>query len=211
MNKIKAVIFDIGGVLEVGKDPRTGQGTRTLGVHEEISKKLKISLDQWFDAIDSTYSEAVLGEISKEKALSIIANNVKTTSKRIESLLKHAYKNHYHHNKKLYEFAFRLKKQGYKIAILSDQWQVAKEVLMLKRYTEKFHVVVVSCDVGLRKPDSKIYKLVLKKLKLNPKEAAFIDNQVWNVKPAEKIGIKAILYKNNKQTIKDLKNLGVEI
>jgi FMN phosphatase YigB (HAD superfamily) len=35
----------------------------------------------------------------------------------------------------------------------------------------------------------------------------FIDNREWNLKPARKLGMKTILFKNNKQTIKDLKKL----
>ncbi|NCO04696.1 MAG: HAD-IA family hydrolase, partial [Candidatus Magasanikbacteria bacterium] len=69
----------------------------------------------------------------------------------------------------------------------------------------------ISCDVGIRKPSKEIYKIILKKLKMKPGECVFIDNQEWNTKPAEKLGMKSIVYSNNKQTFKELNKLGVKV
>ena len=46
--KIKAIIFDVGGVLALGKHPveMCHHKLHNMGVHEYVSKKLKISLDQ---------------------------------------------------------------------------------------------------------------------------------------------------------------------
>ena len=107
--------------------------------------------------------------------------------------------------------AFKLKKQGYEIAILSDQHHVSKEALIRNRDSKKFDIVLVSCDVGLRKPNPKFYKLMLKKLKLSANKIVFIDNQTWNLPPAKRLGMKTILFKNNNQAIKELKRLGVKI
>ncbi len=211
---IKAIIFDVGGVLALplGKYAlHPERGHRELGVHESIAKKLKINIDQWFDSIDSTYTKAIEGKISKEKVLQIISKNLNTTPKRLNKILIRSYKEKFKQNKELYKFAFKLKEQKYKIAILSDQWYVSEEALIKKRYARKFDAVVVSCDVGVRKPNPKIYKIVLRKLKLPTKECVFIDNQVWNIKPAKKLGMKTILFKNNKQVIKELNKLGVNV
>ena len=129
---------------------------------------------------------------------------------KLKKLYTIAYKKNFKENKKLYSFAFKLKKQGYKIAILSDQWYISEEIFAPNKVMNKFNAVVISSRVGIRKPDPKIYKLTLKKLKLPAKQTVFIDNQVWNTKPAKKLGMKTVLFKNNKQTFKDLKKLGVE-
>jgi FMN phosphatase YigB (HAD superfamily) len=41
----------------------------------------------------------------------------------------------------------------------------------------------------MRKPNPLIYKLTLKKLKVKPSEAIFIDNQKWNILAAKKLAI----------------------
>lgn len=211
MTKIKAVIFDVGGVLEIGESLKTHKNHSSFNVHEYIAKKFKISIDQWFDSIDTTYALSIEGKISKEKTLLVISKNLGTNPRKLEKIIIKAYRRNFKHNRKLYRFAFKLKKRGHKIAILSDQWPISKEALIKKRYSKKFDVLVISCDVGVRKPNPKIYKLVLNKLNLNADETVFIDNQIWNIKPAKKLGMKVILFKDNEQTIKNLQKLGVEI
>lgn len=210
-NKIKAVIFDIGGVLELGKSPKWKKNChRNKGVHMFISEKLGISIDQWFDSIDTTYTKSITGEIPEKRVLKILSKNLKISKEKLKKLLIKAYRKNFKTNKELYDFAFNLKKQGYKIAILSDQWHFSKKALIPEKITKKFDVSIVSCDVGLRKPDIKIYNLTLKKLKLPAKSCVFIDNQEWNLKPARKIKMKTILYKNNKQVFRQLSKMNIK-
>lgn len=197
---IKAVIFDIGGVLELGINSSYSiKKSKQLGIHSEIAKKLNISIDQYLDAIDTTYADSIKGKISEKKAINIIAKNLKTSEKKLEKLYIKIYKKHFKKNKHLFKQAFKLRKKNYKISILSDQWPISKKALMSSRLYKKFNPIIISCDVGLRKPDKKIYKLILEKLNLKPSQTIFIDNQEWNIKPAKKLGINTILFNNNKQ------------
>ena len=205
MKKTKAIIFDVGGVLVLGKSPhiyRSG-GYRDIGVHEYISRELKISVDQWFDSIDTIYALAIEDKISEKKVVKSIARNTKVSTKKIRKIVIKAYKRNFKQNKQLFKQAFKLKQLGYKIAILSDQWYLSKKALMSHKFYKKFNPVVVSCDAGMRKPNPKIYKLTLKKLKLKPSECVFIDNQKWNTEPAKKLGINTILFKDNEQLFKN--------
>src|SRR3990167_5480674 len=99
----------------------------------------------------------------------------------------------------------KLKKQGYKVAVLSDQWFLSKEALMPEKLYKNFDEIMVSCDVEIRKPNKKIYQLSVKKLNFSPKEILFIDNQKWNILPAKKLGMNTILFKSNKQLFSDEK------
>jgi len=206
--KIKAVIFDVGGVLALGKSQhliyRHG-GYRDIGVHEYISKKLNISADQWFDSIDTKYALSIEGKISEENVVKSIAKNNHVSPKKLQKIVIKAYRKNFKQNKQLFKQVFKLKKLGYKIAILSDQWHLSKQAVMTHRYYKKFNPVIVSCDpdVKMRKPNPKIYKLTLKKLKLKPSETIFIDNQKWNTEPARKLGLNTILFKDNKQLFKN--------
>jgi len=206
---VKSIIFDIGGVLELGRSSKYLKNHSSLGVHEYASKELNLSLDQYFDSIDTTYAMAIEGQISENESIRILSLNFKINKKKLLKLYKKAYEKNFKTNKELYKFAFKLKKQGYKIAILSDQWYLSKKAVVKEKYAKKFNAVVVSCDVGMRKPNPKIYKLVLKKLNLHAKNCIFIDNQPWNIKPAKKLGMKTILFKDNKQVFNQLEKLGV--
>ncbi len=211
MKEVKAIVFDIGGVLLINEEEYKKRkiSQKHLGVHQEVARQLKISVDQWFDAIDTPYALSMQGKISENKVVKTISKNLQISTKRLEKVYLNAFKKHFNKNKELYDFALKLKKQGYKIAILSDQWHLSKKACP-KIFYKTFNPVVLSCDVGIRKPDPKIFKLILKKLKVRPHEAVFIDNQKWNIGAAKKLGIQTILFRDNKQVFKQLKKFGIK-
>jgi putative hydrolase of the HAD superfamily len=55
-----------------------------------------------------------------------------------------------------------------------------------------FDVVVESSQVGIRKPDPAIYRLVCEKLDVEPEEAVFLDDLGVNLKPARAMGMTTI-------------------
>lgn len=202
--QIKAVIFDIGGVLQLGQQQRKKQGqTHASGIHEKISKKLNISIDQYFDSIDTAYAASISGQIPEKTLLKTLSFNLKISEKKLKKIYINAYKKEFKINKSLIKQVKNLKKLGYKVAILSDQWHLSKPAHVPKAWYKLFDELIISCDVGIRKPDQKIYKITVKKLKVKFVDAIFIDNQIWNTKPAKKLGMKTILYKNNKQLFEE--------
>jgi len=208
--EIKLIAFDVGGVLQLGRFSfRKLKRHESFSTHQYIAKKLNIDIDSWFDSLDTPYAESIEGKIPRKKAISIIAKNLKISSERLTQLFHKAYKYGFKKNKKLYKIAYKLKKKGYKIGILSDQWYLSADVLTSKKDMKGFNPVVISCFEGVRKPNPKIYKLLVKKSKVKAKEILFIDNRDWNLKPARKLGMKTILFKNNNQCIRDLKKLGL--
>lgn len=203
--KIKAILFDIGDVLALSKRPikKYKNGRHHLGVHEGVAKRLNISLDQYFDSIDTTYAKSIEGKISKKQAIEILSKNLKISKKELQKIYSEGYTQEFKQNQELLKKVFELKKLGYKIAVLSDQWHLSKEALIPKEIYRKFDTILISCDVGIRKPNPEIYKLSIKKLKLPAQKILFIDNQKWNIFPTKKLGMKTILFKNNKQLFKE--------
>lgn len=205
MKRFKAVILDLGGVLSVGKKEEFAEG-----VHEFVSRKLDISLDQYLDSIDTTYADAISGKISGRKALKDMAKNLNVSPDKLKKVYMEAYRKNFKRDEKLYQFVLKLKKKGYKISIISDIWEIAKEALIDRRYS-RFDDVVTSCDVGSRKTNTKIFRVALKRLNVNPKEAIFTDNQKWNLVSPRKLGITPVWYRSRKQFIKELKKRGITV
>jgi len=201
--EIKAIIFDVGGVLRINRFLNLNK--KHSGAHEYIAEKLGVSVDTWFDSIDTAYANSIIGKISKKEFIKITSKNLNINPNKLVNLVAKAYKKKVKKNKKLFRLAFKLKKRGYQIGILSDQWALSEDALMPKEDTQNFDIVISSIKVGLRKPNPKIYKLLIKKTKLKPEQILFTDNREWNTKPAEKLGIKTITFKNNKQFMKDIK------
>ena len=57
---------------------------------------------------------------------------------------------------------------------------------------ELFEVIVDSSHVGMRKPDPEIYLLTCKKLKVEPDEAVFVDDNADNVAAARALGMESV-------------------
>lgn len=72
-----------------------------------------------------------------------------------------------------------------------------------------FKGILVSGDVGLKKPDPEIYKLLLDRHGLEANTCVFIDDRTENVKAASALGFSGIVFKNHTQLSKDLKKLNI--
>jgi putative hydrolase of the HAD superfamily len=210
--KIRGIVFDVGGVLAgEGMYSYTDRGHHALGVHESVAKKLKIPLDKWFDAIDTPYAKSIEGKIKGNKVIRIISRNINVPSKKLSWLLIKTYKDVLKDNKELYKVAYKIRKNGYKTGILSDQWYISKKALIHKNVKKRFDSVVISYEVGVRKPNMKIYKILCRRIRLKPSEILFIDNKEENLKPARKLGMKTILFENTKQCIGEIKKHAIAI
>lgn len=96
-------------------------------------------------------------------------------------------------------------KQKYVVAALTNEVKEWNEYRIKKfRLNHYFSFILASCDLGITKPTSKIYTMLLEKLNMNPEEVIFIDNREENLKPAEVLGIKTIHFKNKEELIKQL-------
>ena len=75
---------------------------------------------------------------------------------------------------------------------------------------EIFQLFVSSCFVGLRKPESGIYRLALEVTQFNPEECCFIDDRAANLECPAKLGMHTILMQTPEQLRKELAKLGVK-
>ena len=102
--------------------------------------------------------------------------------------------------------ALKLKQKGYPIYLLSnfpgDQFEKYR---LQNSFLDEFDDRIISGDVGLAKPDIKIYQLAIKKFNLNPEESLFIDDKIENTKGAEQAGIKTIQLQNPEDLDKEIR------
>lgn len=115
--------------------------------------------------------------------------------------------------KSIVNYVGKLQKLGYKCVIFSDDINPqGSKVREIWRY-DYFDDVALSYEIGLSKYDdrknntTKIFRHVLKKYKLRPEEAVFIDDMEGNCAVAENLWIKTVLAQNPRQTIRDIKKV----
>ena len=197
---IKAIVFDVGGVIYVGK-----QKSNTY-----MPEILKIDQEVWKKATGESWENLCVGAIEEDTGLSNMAKNLGVGKDKLKKLWIKTFKVRFNLNKNLLKIIKELRK-NYKTAILSDQWSIPYNLLLTEKIKSNFDVMVFSHEVGFRKPSVNIYNITLEKLKLKPNECIFIDDIKKNLVPAKRLGIKTILFKDNNQLKKDLQKLGVKI
>lgn len=72
-----------------------------------------------------------------------------------------------------------------------------------------FDVFLSSCYVGLRKPDTQMFKLALNVLQCDPDSVAFVDDRPGNVQAANEVGMHGIHYQGAESLKAELERLGV--
>ena len=97
---------------------------------------------------------------------------------------------------------------GFKTALLSNMISdmaahARREFTWMKRLTCQ----VLSCEIGLIKPDQAIYQHCLKRMDVAPAEALFIDDHEPNVQMARKLGIPSIQFNSVSQLRSELSRL----
>lgn len=103
-----------------------------------------------------------------------------------------------------------LRQTGYRTAALSNTIAPHANFLRAQGIYEPFEVLILSYEVGLRKPDPAIFQLALEKLHIQPDEAVYIDDVAAYVDVARQLGMQGVVFRGEAQLQEDLRALGVE-
>jgi putative hydrolase of the HAD superfamily len=99
---------------------------------------------------------------------------------------------------------WRAREAGLSTALLSNSWGNSYPA---ETWEGMFDAVVISGEVGMRKPEPQIYTYTCDKLGLAPEETVFVDDLEPNVTAAADVGMIAIRHTSYKQTVDQLSTL----
>ncbi len=86
-------------------------------------------------------------------------------------------------------------KESYSLAVLSNDVKEWSSYLRNKfDLNELFKVVIISGEVGFRKPDREIYVLLLDRIHGSPSSCVLIDDRSKNLSAASQLGMKTIKF-----------------
>src|SRR5690606_31310012 len=96
----------------------------------------------------------------------------------------------------------------YKIGLLSNiatPW--ITDTFLTPEEQQLFDAMVFSYEVGMTKPDPRIFALTCKRLGVNPNQAVMVDDIERYCEAAKMEGMKAVVYKDFKQCKRDLEEI----
>jgi putative hydrolase of the HAD superfamily len=187
---IRAVFFDVGGVLfhqrryQQAWEQRLGLESGTLGPTiwaTEVSRRADIG-------------QATEDEVWTTVAQLFDLDQVTATRLRAEYFAGGYWETG------LLDFARSLRSRV-KTGIISNGWPKARAALVDYVNDSAFDDIVFSAEVGLAKPDRRIFDLALDRLGVKPGEAVFVDDVLANVEAAKSIGMIGLRFEQTMQVI----------
>jgi HAD superfamily hydrolase (TIGR01549 family) len=172
---IQSIVFDWGGVLI--EDP-------SLKISEYCAKVLQVSLQEFLQIYEKFTQDFQRGTISEQMLWETICSELKIKKPTLSSLWGTAFRQAYVENKENFLLASTLKKNGYCIGLLSNTEVPAMRFFHEQKYS-MFDVMVFSCAEGTRKPEERIYQILLQRLHVQPQEVLFIDDKEEYIHGAE--------------------------
>jgi putative hydrolase of the HAD superfamily len=193
---LRAVVFDIGGVLEI--NPRTGW-------QERWSERLGLDVPQLLEPVrrGGDVGALTLEQVERETARRLGLDTA--TLRQFMDDMWEEYVGRLNEELARYFAALRPR---YRTGIVSNSFVGARErEQRLHGFEDMCDVIVYSHEEGMKKPDRRIYENACRRLGVEPHEAVFLDDTPECVEGARRAGMHAIRFVSNDQAIADLEAL----
>ena len=199
---IKNIIFDLGNVI-INYNQK-----QIINNFTEKEEEIKYIYNEIFNSPEWTLMD--LGNITNDEAIEIInKRNGFKYEKLTQNFLREWYKKQ-PINRDIVELAKRLKEKGYNLYVLSNMANLTYEYFKNDEFFALCTGIVISAHEHIKKPDEKVYKLLLERYNLIAEECLFIDDDDSgrNYQTANRIGIKGRRIIPNQ--VEDIKKLLIE-
>lgn len=198
---IKAVIFDLGGVIvrTEYQAPRQHLAERFGMEYDDIDKVV------FGGGANSSAARASIGEITEDEHWLNVMKLLKQPASEYERIRDEFFGGDVIDHEIL-DF-LRSIKPKLKVALISNAWSGLRDYIVREKFDDVFDHMIISAEVGVAKPDAKIYHIALEQLQVQPEEAVFVDDFIENIEACEEIGMEAIHFKHPTTAIQQLKEL----
>jgi len=175
--KVKFIYFDIGGVLINWK-----KSFQTAG------KKFGVRPEDFFEVFDEVENQITLGKISVEDFWQISRKKLGISGGKNYNLLK-SWVGDYEPIEPMHKLAKKLS-QSYDVGLISNIYKRMHPLILKtgKIPDINYKSIILSYEVGMKKPEIGIYKLAEKKAGVKPNEILFIDDSEKYLEPMDKLG-----------------------
>jgi epoxide hydrolase-like predicted phosphatase len=200
MSKIKAIVFDYDGVIEL-RD-------KSLGPLSVVFREmLGVSREEWGDVYHKHNHLSNIENMPWFEMITRVVCKLGATDSQVEEMRALSEENNKttRLNTELLEYIVKdLKPKGYLIGMLSNNTSDLRDRLAMQEIDGIFDQIIISAEEGYQKPHEPIFEALFRKLGVRPEEVVFTDDNTKPLEKAEIIGYVPILFKNTEQFIEEL-------
>ncbi len=190
---IRAVVFDIGGVLEI--TPRTGWV-------EKWEARLHLKPGKLDERLMDVWRAGTLGTISEEEVEKRIGEIMGMDRGQVAALMADLWEEYLGELNVELAAYFASLRPRYQTAILSNSFAGARGKEQERyQFAEICDHLIYSHEEGMVKPERRIFELTCERLGVQPAEIVFLDDVEANIAAAREFGMQAILFRETKEAI----------
>src|SRR5947207_7638108 len=173
---IRAVVFDIGGVLEITPD---------LGVDRRWETRLGLPAGEIDARLRDVWQGGSVGTITLDDVHEALKDRLGLDDERLAQFMADVWREYLGTaNTELIEYARQLRPR-YRTGIVSNSFVGAREREQAAYgFEDLVEEIVYSHECGIAKPDPRCYALVCDRLGVRPEETVFVDDHAPNVEAA---------------------------
>ncbi|MGB9182900.1 MAG: HAD family phosphatase [Solirubrobacteraceae bacterium] len=196
---VKAVVFDIGGVLEL---------TPATRWQDRWAASLGMRVTELDARLGPVWAAGEIGAVSYEEVERQVAQTLELDAERLDRLMQDAWSEYLGTLNEDMARYFAALRPRYRTGILSNSFVGARErEQRAYGFADMCDLIVYSHEEGTKKPDPAIYQAVCDRLHVSPQEVVFVDDFEAGVQGARRIGMKAIRFTDTEQAIAELDRL----
>jgi len=195
---IRAAFFDLGGVIV---------RTEYQAPRERLAERLNTTYEDLYKIVfeSDTSRKASLGAISTDEHWAAITRRLGRPVSESSTIRAEFFAGDVI-DRTLLAF-IRSLRPNCKTGVISNAWPDMRDYLAENKSDDAFDALVISAEVGIMKPDPKIFHLAVEKFQVKTEEAVFVDDMLPNVEAARRLGMQGILFQNTEHTLKKLKQI----
>ena len=195
---VRAFFFDLGGVVvrTEYQAPREHLAERLNTTYEDLSRIV-------FESESSR--QASIGLITTEAHWEAVAHRLGRPASEIKGLRDEFFGGDVL-DSSLLEF-IRALRPRFKTGVISNAWPDLRDYLIARKADDAFDTLVISAEVGVMKPDPRIYQIALDELGVAANQAVFLDDTPANIEAAASLGMRGILFRDPVRVLKELREL----
>jgi epoxide hydrolase-like predicted phosphatase len=196
---IRAAVFDIGDVLEIAPD---------LGVGRRWEVRLGFAVGEVSRRLADVWAAGAIGAVTEDEVRQAISDRLGVAGEQTDAIMADFWEQYLGTgNSELIEYCRGLRPR-YRTGILSNSFVGAREREQAAYgFEDLVDDIIYSHEVGMSKPDPRIYELTCARLEVRPEEMIFLDDVEPNVAAARAAGIHGIHYRDNAQAIAEIEEL----
>ena len=192
---IRAVFFDFGGVI---------MRTEYQAPRQHLAERFRMDYDDIDKVVFGSESarRASIGEITEETHWAEVLKRLKLPLTEKQSFSDQFFGGDVI-DRKLVGY-LRSLRGNVSTGLISNAWSGLRDFITKENIIDIFDTVTISAEVGVIKPEAKIYQLALEQAGVKAGEAVFVDDMKVNIEACEKVGMKGILFRGPEETIDQL-------